>query len=129
MTGVIKTAKMKNTVIIRKVSCRAAPRAVCSPSRAGRILFLAALTPFPQPLVSPRHASISSPQDYLHYIKKYGRFEKRHKNTPIHVSPCFRVKPGDEILAGQCRPLSKTVRFNMLKMIRAQGGKKGFDGM
>jgi len=86
LTGVIKTTKMKNTVIIRK--------------------------------------------DYLHFIKKYNRFEKRHKNTPIHVSPAFRVKVGDEILAGQCRPLSKTVRFNMLKMIRAAGGdKKGFSGM
>merc|ERR1711972_874677 len=86
ITGVIKTTKMKNTVIIRK--------------------------------------------DYLHYIKKYNRFEKRHKNTPIHVSPAFRVKPGDEILAGQCRPLSKTVRFNMLKVIRAAAGgdKKGFAG-
>ena len=69
------------------------------------------------------------PQDYLHYIKKYGRFEKRHKNTPIHVSPAFRVKVGDEILAGQCRPLSKTVRFNMLRVIRSSGGKKAFDGM
>eukprot|EP00310_Coccolithus_braarudii_P024313 CAMPEP_0183336968 /NCGR_PEP_ID=MMETSP0164_2-20130417/4790_1 /TAXON_ID=221442 /ORGANISM="Coccolithus pelagicus ssp braarudi, Strain PLY182g" /LENGTH=165 /DNA_ID=CAMNT_0025506601 /DNA_START=36 /DNA_END=533 /DNA_ORIENTATION=- len=86
ITGVIKTTKMKNTLIIRK--------------------------------------------DYLHYIKKYNRFEKRHKNTPVHVSPAFRVKPGDEILAGQCRPLSKTVRFNMLKVIRAAGGdKKGFSGM
>ena len=68
-------------------------------------------------------------KDYLHYIKKYNRFEKRHKNTPVHVSPAFRVKAGDEILAGQCRPLSKTVRFNMLKLIRAAGGKKSFDGM
>ena len=59
ITGVIKTTKMKNTVIIRK--------------------------------------------DYLHYIKKYNRFEKRHKNTPVHVSPAFRVKAGDEIMAGQCR--------------------------
>lgn len=69
-------------------------------------------------------------KDYLHYIKKYNRFEKRHKNTAVHVSPAFRVKVGDEIMAGQCRPLSKTVRFNMLKVIRAQGGnKKGFTGM
>jgi len=59
ITGVIKTTKMKNTIIIRK--------------------------------------------DYLHYIKKYNRFEKRHHNTPVHCSPAFRVKPGDEILAGQCR--------------------------
>merc|ERR1711990_307680 len=87
ITGVIKTTKMKNTVIIRK--------------------------------------------DYLHYIKKYNRFEKRHKNTPVHVSPAFRVKVGDEILAGQCRPISKTVRFNMLKITRAAAGgdKKGFAGM
>ena len=42
-------------------------------------------------------------RDYLHYIKKYNRFEKRHSNTPVHVSPAFRVKVGDEILAGQCR--------------------------
>ena len=69
-------------------------------------------------------------RDYLHFISKYRRFEKRHKNTAVHVSPAFRVKVGDEIMAGQCRPLSKTVRFNMLKVIRAQGGnKKGFTGM
>merc|ERR1712050_385085 len=31
-------------------------------------------------------------RDYLHYIPKYTRFEKRHRNIPVHVSPCFRVK-------------------------------------
>ena len=29
-------------------------------------------------------------RDYLHYIKKYNRFEKRHKNLSCHLSPCFR---------------------------------------
>ena len=29
-------------------------------------------------------------RDYLHYIKKYNRFEKRHKNMAVHLSPCFR---------------------------------------
>jgi len=68
-------------------------------------------------------------KDYLHYITKYNRFEKRHKNTPVHVSPAFRINPGDEVLCGQCRPLSKTVRFNLLKIIRpAAGDKKGFAG-
>ena len=128
MTGIIKTAKMKNTVIIRKVRAAATrqpqtPLADPQPSSGSTALVVGRM-----PLT---FALASSPpsQDYLHYIKKYNRFEKRHKNTPIHVSPCFRVKPGDEILAGQCRPLSKTVRFNMLKMVRAVGGKKGFDGM
>merc|ERR1711907_45211 len=55
-------------------------------------------------------------RDYLHYVKKYNRFEKRHKNLPAHCSPCFRVKEGDIVTVGQCRPLSKTVRFNTLKV-------------
>merc|ERR1712010_358837 len=55
-------------------------------------------------------------RDYLHFIKKYQRFEKRHRNIPVHCSPCFRVKEGDIITIGQCRPLSKTVRFNVLKV-------------
>merc|ERR1711890_213865 len=29
-------------------------------------------------------------RDYLHYVKKYNRFEKRHKNMSVHLSPCFR---------------------------------------
>lgn len=66
-------------------------------------------------------------RDYLHYIRKYHRYEKRHKTLPAHCSPCFRVNPGDQVLVGQCRPLSKTVRFNVLKITKKAGGeKKGF---
>ncbi|XP_066033353.1 small ribosomal subunit protein uS17 isoform X1 [Chamaea fasciata] len=32
-------------------------------------------------------------RDYLHYIRKYNRFEKRHKNMSVHLSPCFRCVP------------------------------------
>merc|ERR1711988_614325 len=55
-------------------------------------------------------------RDYLHYIKKYNRFEKRHKNIPAHLSPAFKLNVGDIVTIGQCRPLSKTVRFNVLKV-------------
>merc|ERR1712113_662811 len=55
-------------------------------------------------------------RDYLHYVPKYQRFEKRHRNIPVHCSPCFRVKEGDIVTIGQCRPLSKTVKFNVLKV-------------
>uniref|UniRef100_A0A0E0DIA0 Small ribosomal subunit protein uS17 N-terminal domain-containing protein n=1 Tax=Oryza meridionalis TaxID=40149 RepID=A0A0E0DIA0_9ORYZ len=98
-------------------------------------------------------------RNYLHFVKKYQRqvnyhglytyvsfpflrsniganlppcrYEKRHSNIPAHVSPCFRVKEGDHVIIGQCRPLSKTVRFNVLKVIPAgstggSGGKKAF---
>ncbi len=96
-------------------------------------------------------------RDYLHYIKKYqrcaserccytctllrpcacslklhatsysARYEKRHKNVPVHMSPAFRVKEGDKVVVGQCRPLSKTVRFNVLKVI-PMGSKLGAKG-
>ncbi|KAG5328283.1 RS11 protein, partial [Acromyrmex charruanus] len=29
-------------------------------------------------------------RDYLHYIRKYNRFEKRQHNMSVHLSPCFR---------------------------------------
>uniref|UniRef100_A0A6N2L7J8 Small ribosomal subunit protein uS17 N-terminal domain-containing protein n=1 Tax=Salix viminalis TaxID=40686 RepID=A0A6N2L7J8_SALVM len=45
---------------------------------------------------------------------------------PAHISPCFRIREGDHVTIGQCRPLSKTVRFNVLKVIPAgsSGGAK-----
>lgn len=43
-------------------------------------------------------------REYLHYIKKYNRYEKRHKNLSAHVSPCFStVEAGDSVTVGQCR--------------------------
>merc|ERR1711946_67605 len=66
-------------------------------------------------------------RDYLHYIRKYNRFEKRHRNMSVHLSPCFRdVALGDVVTVGECRPLSKTVRFNVLKVNKAPGTKKSF---
>ena len=38
-----------------------------------------------------------------HYIKKYNRYEKRHKNVPCHVSPAFKLNIGDSVIVGQCR--------------------------
>merc|ERR1719383_1259975 len=66
-------------------------------------------------------------REYLHYVKKYSRFEKRHKNMSVHLSPCFRdVNIGDTVTFGECRPLAKTVRHNVLKVAPAPGSKKSF---
>ena len=55
-------------------------------------------------------------RDSLHYVKKYQRYEKRHANTAAHVSPAFMVKEGDVVTVGECRPLAKTVKFNVLQV-------------
>ncbi|KIM85176.1 hypothetical protein PILCRDRAFT_817169 [Piloderma croceum F 1598] len=65
-------------------------------------------------------------RDYLHYIPKYNRYEKRHKNMAVHVSPAFRVELGDVVTVGQCRPLSKTVRFNVLRVSKSKALTKSF---
>jgi ribosomal protein uS17 len=56
------------------------------------------------------HRTLIIRREYLHFIPKYSRYEKRHKNLAAHVSPAFRVEEGDQVTVGQCRPLSKTVR-------------------
>ena len=62
--------------------------------------------------------SIVVQRDYLHYIPKYRRFEKRRKTLLAHCSPCFRLSVGDIVKIGQCRPLSKFIRFNVLSIER-----------
>ena len=55
-------------------------------------------------------------RDYLQYVSKYRRFEKRHKNMSVHCSPAFEnVGEGDIVTIGQCRPLAKTVKFNVIE--------------
>ena len=49
-------------------------------------------------------------RDYLHYVKKYNRFEKRHKNISVHLSPCFRdTQVGDVVTVGECRYINVNV--------------------
>merc|ERR1711934_981933 len=55
-------------------------------------------------------------RDYLHYITKYNRYEKRHKMVTAHCSPAFDARAGDEVVLGQCRPLAKTVIFNVVQL-------------
>jgi small subunit ribosomal protein S11e len=47
--------------------------------------------------------TITVRRDYLHFVPKYQRYEKRHSNLSAHVSPAFRVKEGDKVVIGQCR--------------------------
>ena len=57
------------------------------------------------------HRTLIVRREYLHFVPKYARYEKRHSNLAAHVSPAFRVEDGDTVTVGQCRPLSKTVSF------------------
>lgn len=61
--------------------------------------------------------------DYYYYVKKYRRYEKRHKHIHAHNPPCINASEGDEVIIGETRPLAKTVAFVVLQVIKKAGEK------
>lgn len=51
---------------------------------------------------------------YLFYDQKYKRYERRRSRIHVHVPPCLNVKEGDNVIIGECRPVSKSVSFVVL---------------
>lgn len=58
--------------------------------------------------------------DYLHYVKKFQRYERRRSRIHVHVPPCLEIKEGDLVLAGECRPLAKTVAHVVLSRLEGE---------
>jgi small subunit ribosomal protein S17 len=56
-------------------------------------------------------------RDYLHYVKKYKRYEKRSSKLHAHSPPCLNVKTGDTVRIAECRPLSKTKTFVVVEVL------------
>lgn len=54
-------------------------------------------------------------RDYLHYLPKYERYEKRSSKIHAHNPPCINAKVGDKVLIAECRPLSKTKKFVVIE--------------
>jgi len=52
--------------------------------------------------------------EYVVYVKKYERYERRRRKIHAHLPPCLDVKVGDKVIIGECRPLAKTVSFVVL---------------
>ncbi len=50
-------------------------------------------------------------REYLHYDKKYRRYERRRSKISVHIPPCIPVEEGDVVIVGETRPISKTVSF------------------
>jgi small subunit ribosomal protein S17 len=48
-------------------------------------------------------------------IKKYERYEKRRSSVIAHVPENIEVKEGDQVTIQECRPLSKTKNFIIIK--------------
>jgi small subunit ribosomal protein S17 len=58
-----------------------------------------------------RQNTISVEREFMHYVKKYERYEKRTSTYHAHCPPCMNLTVGDTVRIAECRPLSKTVSF------------------
>ena len=65
-------------------------------------------------------------RDYLNYVPKYKRYERRHSHIPAHCPPCISAKEGDLVKISECRPISKTVSFVVVERLEERrGGSQG----
>ena len=56
-------------------------------------------------------------RDYLSYIPKFMRYERRRSRIPSHNPPCIDVKEGDHVVIVETRPISKTVSFVVVEKL------------
>jgi len=59
-------------------------------------------------------------RDYLFYIPKFMRYERRHSRISSHNPPCIDAKEGERVKIAECRPLSKTVSFVVVEKLEAK---------
>ncbi|MEA2034984.1 MAG: 30S ribosomal protein S17 [Euryarchaeota archaeon] len=68
-------------------------------------------------VVSDRmQGSVVIARDYLQYVKKYKRYEKRSSKIHAHNPPCISATVGDTVRIAECRPLSKTKKFVVVEV-------------
>jgi len=56
-------------------------------------------------------------RDYLHYVPKFMRYERRQSRIPCHHPPCIDSKEGNHVIIAECRPISKTVSFVVVEKL------------
>ena len=56
-------------------------------------------------------------RDYLNYVPKFKRYERRRNNLAAHSPPCLEIKAGDKVKLAECRPISKTVAFVVIEKL------------
>jgi small subunit ribosomal protein S17 len=61
--------------------------------------------------------TITVERDYLHYLRKYLRYEKRKSRILAHSPPCLEIKEGDKVRIAECRPISKEVAFVVVEKL------------
>ena len=62
--------------------------------------------------------SVAVRWDFVHYIPKYERYERRHSVVHAYNPVCISAKVGDIVRIAECRPLSKTKTFVVIEKVK-----------
>jgi len=63
------------------------------------------------------HRTVQVKREFMRYIPKYERYEKRTSSLSVHCPPCIETKVGDKVRIAECRPLSKTISFVVVEKL------------
>lgn len=60
-------------------------------------------------------------QDYVQFIKKYQRYERRNSRLACHLPECLRqdIEVGNLVVVGESRKISKTKSFIVLDKVHS----------
>ena len=67
------------------------------------------------PCVDNTGAKVVIEQQYMKMVPKYQRYEKRRSKVHAHNPPCISAKVGDIVTIAECRRISKTKSFVVVK--------------
>ena len=56
-------------------------------------------------------------REFLHYLPKYERYERRHSKIHAYNPECISAKEGAIVTIAECRPLSKTKQFVVIEKV------------
>lgn len=59
-------------------------------------------------------------RDFLKYLPKFKRYERRRSHIPAHNPPCLNAAENDRVKIAECRPVSKTVSFVVVEKIEGE---------
>lgn len=64
--------------------------------------------------------TVTVERDFLEYMKKYMRYEKRRSRIMAHSPPCLELREGDRVRIAECRPISKEVAFVVVEKVTVE---------
>jgi small subunit ribosomal protein S17 len=68
---------------------------------------------------SKAHKMIVISREYPRLVRKYKRYERSSSKVHAFLPSCMDVKEGDEVKIAECKPISKTVSFVTVEVIKS----------